>query len=125
MKAFFVFLIIGVLSYVAALYSPWWSIAIVAFAVTLFAPLNPFGSFLTAFLAGFVLWFGMAFFIDLANDHIMGSRIAVLFLKSPIPVAMAAVSGFAGGIVAGMAALTASFLRVRKKIRAVPTYQNI
>lgn len=125
MKAFIVFLIIGILSYIVGIFYPWWSIAVVAFVVTLIVPQKPFIAFLTAFLAVFVFWFSMAFFIDLSNDHIMGNRIAVLFLHTPSSIIMAVISGVIGGLVAGLAAMTASFLRVKRPAPGGVTYKNI
>lgn len=125
MKAFVIFLIIAALSYIAALYYPWWSLAVVAFAVTLVVPQKPFAAFVTAFAAIFILWFSMAFFIDLSNDHILGKRIAVLFLHTPAPLLMAVICGVVGGVVAGFAALSASCLRTRKKSPAASSYKDI
>lgn len=119
MKAFIIFLAIGILSYLAGLFYPWWSIAVVAFLVTLIFPQRPFPAFLTAFFSILVFWFSLAFFIDIANDHIMGNRIAVLFLHAPSSIVMAAISGIIGGIVAGVAALSASCLRTRRKMPSV------
>lgn len=125
MKGFILFLVIGILSYIAGLFYPWWTIAIVAFVVTLVVPQKPFASFLTAFLSLFVLWFSMAFFIDLSNDHIMGDRIGMLFLHTPSSIGVAVISGVIGGLVAGLAALSASCLRTRKKAPAIPSYEII
>lgn len=115
MKSFIVFLIIGILSYLAGLYYPWWSLAIVAFIITLIIPQKPVISFFTAFLSLFVLWFSMAFFKDMANDHILGNRVSELFLKTQSSVVLAVITGFIGAVVSGFAALSASFLRVKKK----------
>lgn len=125
MKAFIIFLIIGILSYISGIFYPWWSLAVVTFIVTLIVPQKPFISFLTAFLAIFVFWFSMAFFIDLSNDHIMGDRIAMLFIQAPSSIVMAVISGFIGGLVAGLAAISASFLRTKRRAPTGVTYKNI
>lgn len=125
MKAFIIFLVIGILSYVAGLFYPWWSLAVIAFLITLVVPQRPFPAFLTAFLSIFVLWFSMAFFIDLSNDHIMGNRIAELFLHAPSSILIAVISGVIGGIVAGLAAVCASFLRTPGRATTTPSYKNI
>ncbi|MGH2643416.1 MAG: hypothetical protein ACRDE2_05675 [Chitinophagaceae bacterium] len=114
MKTIIAFLLIGILSYITGLYYPWWSLAVVAFVITLIIPQKPFASFLTAFVSLFVLWFCIAFFKDLANDHILGNRISELFLQKKSPVLLAVITGFIGAIVAGFAALSASFLRAKK-----------
>jgi hypothetical protein len=117
MKAFIIFLVIGILSYVVGLYYPWWSLAVVAFVVTLVVPQRPFAAFLTAFLSVFVFWFSLAFFKDLANDHILADRISNLFLKAEYPAVIAAIAGLIGAVVAGFAALSASYLRTKKRVR--------
>jgi hypothetical protein len=124
MKGFILFLVIGALSYIAGWWYPWWSIAVVAFLITLVVPQRPAAAFFTAFVSIFVFWFSLAFFQDLTNDHILSSRISELFLQVQSPLAIAAVSGLIGGLVAGMAALSAAFLRYRPKKakRAVSYY---
>lgn len=122
MKSFIIFLIIGILSYVAGIRWPWWSVAIVAFVVTLVSGQRPFAAFLTAFLAIFIFWFSFAFFIDLANDHILADQMSVLFFNTQTPVLLMVVSGIIGGIVAGFAALSASCLRTKKRIRRKAVY---
>lgn len=122
MKAFIIFLIIGVLSYVAGVWFPWWSVAIVAFVVTMVTGQRPFAAFLTAFLSVFIFWFSLAFFKDLANDHILSDQMSLLFFSFKSPVLIMTVSAFLGGLVSGFAALTASYLRTRKKTRPIPAY---
>ncbi len=123
MKGLITFLLTGVLSYVAGLFYPWWSIAVVAFVIALIIRQHPLKAFFTAFLSVFVFWFGFSFFIDLANDHILANRMALLFFKVSSPILMCVVSGLLGGIVAGFAALSASFLRKkRRKNLSQPSY---
>lgn len=122
MKSFIVFLIIGILSYVAGIWWPWWSVAIVAFVVTLVSGQRPFAAFITAFLAVFIFWFSFAFFRDLANDHILADQMSVLFFNAQAPVLLMVVSGFIGAIVAGFAALSASFLRTKKRVKRTTAY---
>jgi hypothetical protein len=117
MKAFIIFLVIGILSYIAGLYYPWWSLAVVAFVVTVVVPQRPAASFFTALLSIFVLWFSLAFFKDLANDHILADRISLLFLGRKSPALLAAAGAIPGALVGGFAALSASFLRTRKRVR--------
>jgi hypothetical protein len=117
MKAFILFLVIGILSYIAGLYYPWWSLAVVAFVVTLVVPQKPVAAFFTAFIAVFVFWFSLAFFKDLANDHILAGRISLVFLGQKSPALLAAAGAVPAALTAGFAALSASFLRLRKKVR--------
>lgn len=115
MRSILVFLLIGILSYITGLYYPWWSLAVVAFVVSLIIRQKPAASFFTAFVSLFVLWFSLGLFQDMANDHILGNRMSELFLQVKSPVLLAVITGFIGAIVAGFAALSASFLRTRKR----------
>lgn len=120
MKAFILLLLIGVMSYVAGIWFPWWSIAVVAFIILVIVPLKPGAAFLIAFAAIFLLWFFLAFFRGLANDHLLDGRIAELFLHARAPVIIAVITGVIGGLVAGFAGLSASFLRNPKINRCPP-----
>ncbi len=115
MKGLIIFLLTGILSYVAGLFYPWWSIAIVAFIVAVLFRQKPVAAFFTAFLAVFVLWFSFSYFMDLSNDHILANRMAGLFLGGELPVVMCLISGVVGGLVAGFSALCGSFLRKKKQ----------
>lgn len=115
MKPLLLLLITALLSFLAGLWLPWWSVAPVAFLVALAGGQPPLGSFLTAFIAVFLLWFALAFFIDLHNDHILGTRMSELILGTQAPLLIAAASALLGGLTAGLAALSAAFLRQPKK----------
>ncbi len=115
MRSLLVLILTMVLSFVAGLFFPWWSLAVVAFVVALVIKQRPLISFFTSFLAIFLLWFGYSYFIDLGNDHILGNRMSLLFLGKEASILMCVISGGIGGIVAGFAALTAAFLRKSKK----------
>lgn len=115
MRPIIAFLLTGILSYIAGLYYPWWSLAVVAFVIALIIHQKPVAAFFTAFISLYVLWFSLAFFRDMANDHILGNRMSELFLQEKTPVLMAVITGFVGAIVAGLAALSASFLRYKRK----------
>lgn len=116
MKFIVSLILIALLSFAAPLYFPWWSIAIVAFLVTAFLPQSSVKSFLTGFLALFLLWGGLSFWISNNNDHILAHKVSLLFLKVDSPYLLIIATALIGGIVAGLAALTGSFLR-KKKVR--------
>jgi len=102
------------LSFGACLYLPWWSIAIVAFVVAALIPQRPGRAFLTGFIALFLLWAGLSFWLSNRNDHILAHKISMIVLKMDNPYLLIACTGLIGGLVAGMAALTGSFLRARR-----------
>ena len=104
------------LSFVACLYFPWWSIAIVAFVVTALIPQGSGKSFFTGFVALFLLWGVLSFWMSNNNDHILAHKISLLILKIDSPYLLLFATAMIGGLVAGLASTTASFLR-KKKVR--------
>ena len=113
MKFFSTLLLIMILSFCACLYLPWWSIAIVSFVVVALIPQNPMSSFIAGFLAVFILWGALSFYISNANGHILAHRISLLVLKNDSAGFLIVVTSLIGGLVAGFAALSASYLRRR------------
>lgn len=111
MKFFVSIVLIALLSMAACLYLPWWSIAIMAFAVAAIIPQKPFLSFLSGFIALFLLWGGLSFFISSNNDHLMAKKISILLLQSDSPFTLVLATAFIGALVAGLAALSGSFVR--------------
>ncbi len=102
------------LSFVACLYFPWWSIAIVSFIVTAVIPQGAGKSFLSGFLALFLLWGGLSFWISNSNDHILAHKVSLLILKMDNPYLLMLVTGLIGALVAGFAAMTATFLKGKR-----------
>ena len=101
----------ALLSFAACLYLPWWSIAIVAFIIAALIPQKPGKAFLTAFIALFLLWAGLAFWISYKNEHILAHKVSMLVLKMDSPYVLILCTGLIGALVAGFAALAGSYLR--------------
>jgi hypothetical protein len=116
MKFFISLILIAFLSFAACLYLPWWSIAVVAFLVVLFIPQSPGRAFLCGFLALAILWGGLSFWISNNNEHILAHRVSQLVLQADNPYLLIVVTALIGGLVAGLAALTASFVGRRKAV---------
>ena len=117
MKFLVSLLLITVLSFVSCLYFPWWSIAIVAFVVVALIPQKPVMAFLCGFAAVFFSWSLLSFWISSNNEHTLAHKVSVLFLKMDSPFLLIVVTGFIGGLIAGLGALTASFL-YKKKVQS-------
>ncbi len=117
MKFVIAFVLTAALSLIAPVYLPWYSIAFAAFIVALFIPQKPLKAFLTAFLAVFLLWGIYAFIKDAQNGSLLSVKIARLMKLGENSFALIAITGFIGGLVAGLAGLTGSLLRstFRKK----------
>jgi hypothetical protein len=104
------------LSFCACLYLPWWSIAIVAFVVSVLIPQRPMVSFFSGFIALFLLWGILSFWISFNNDHILAHRVSLLILKVDSPLLLILISALIGALVAGFAALSASFIRPQHSV---------
>ncbi len=111
MKFFIAIVLIMLLSFAACLYFPWWSIAIAAFIVSAFIPQKPLLAFVSGFIALFVLWLSLCFWISSGNDHILAHRVSLLLFKADNPFLLIIISALIGALVAGLASLTASFIR--------------
>lgn len=111
MKFFITLMLTALLSFSWALFFPWWIIAVAAFIVTALIPQRRFTSFISAFLALFLLWGGQAVVTDLKNGHILSSKVAAILPFGGSYVVIILVTAFIGGLIAGLAALTATFLR--------------
>lgn len=111
MKFIISILLIALLSFVACLYLPWWTIAIAAFVVAIFIPQPPLRSFLTGFAALFLLWGGLAIWIDSRNEHVLSHRIAAVLPFGGSTFVMLLVTALVGALVAGFASLSASYFR--------------
>ncbi len=83
----------------------------VAFLVIALMPQKPLYAFIAGFVAIFILWSAIAFIISNKNDNILGHKISMIILKADSPVSLILLTGLIGALVAGFAALAASYLR--------------
>lgn len=128
MKFFIRLILIAGLAYWAQLYFPFWVAAIVAFVIGLLLSegkkkrafsrsrkvSRPF-SFWAGFLALFLLWGGLAFYIDHANASVLSTKLAQYILKAsegPMagPWPMIAITALIGGLMGGFASLSGNLL---------------
>ena len=114
MKLFISLILTVLLSFAACLFLPWWSIAIAAFIVAALIPQKPFKSFITAFIALFLLWGGLSFWMSNNNDHVLAHKVSQLILKMDNPYLLVLATALIGAWVAGFAALAGSYLRKSK-----------
>ena len=114
MKFIAALIITALLSFIAGLYLPWWSIAIAAFIVALLVYQNAGMAFLSGFSGLFLLWSGLAFWIDNGNDSILSARIGELLGIGNNPFLLILITAIIGALVAGFAAMSGSFLRSKK-----------
>jgi hypothetical protein len=103
--------LIALLSFAASLYLPWWSVAIAAFLVIALIHQSPLPAFFAGFLSVFLLWSILAFIISYRNDDILAGKVSQLIIRMDNPLLLVLITGLIGGITAGLAALSASFIR--------------
>lgn len=111
MKFFTALLLTALCSFIAGLYFPWWSLAVMAFLVALLVHQKAGKAFLAAFIALFLLWGCLALWIDMQNAGILSKRIAALLgLESRFLLIL--ITGLVAALVAGFAAMSGSYLRM-------------
>ncbi len=121
MKYFFSFVLIVLFSFLLSLYMSWWSIAVVAFCVSLWLIQKPLWAFVTGFVSVFLLWGGLTWYISSANNNILAHKISMLVLQKDSPAMLITLSALTGALVAGFAALSGTLLgRVLSKKAAEP-----
>jgi hypothetical protein len=113
------FIIILIVSFILQLFLPWWTLAIVAFAVSAWKAINGKQAFGHSFLAIFILWIATGLFKSLPNDNILANRVGEM-LMLPFTefnwIVVLLVSGIVGGLVAGFSGLAGFYLRQAVKI---------
>ncbi len=114
MKFITSFLLIILFSFVSCLYFPWWTIAIVSFLVVALIPLKPLQAFFCGFASIFLFWIFLSFYISSNNEHVLAHKLSLLVLTIDSPFLLVLMAGLIGGLVAGFAALTASFIQRRE-----------
>jgi len=92
------------------LFLPWWSIALAAFIVNLWIPTKGLNAFLSGFLGIGLLWLVYAGLLNSDTSSIMAERISGIFGLGN-PILMITITGLAGGLVGGFAALSGSQFR--------------
>lgn len=105
------------LSFISGLFLPWWGIAIASFIAAICVYQRAGFAFLSAFFGLLLLWCGLAFWIDTANESILSARIGELLGIGSNSFLLILITGAVGGLVGGMAAMSGSFLVAGKKIR--------
>ncbi|MBS1730886.1 MAG: hypothetical protein JSS67_08935 [Bacteroidetes bacterium] len=104
-------LLTALLGYAAPLYLPWWSFAITTFIVFIFLRQSPGKSFLAGFLGLFLLWGCNALWIDIANNHILSQKVAVILPLGGSSVLLIFLTACIGGLISGFSGLAAAYTR--------------
>jgi len=106
------FLLTALLSFIAGIYiSYWWFFVVVAFLVAVLIHQKGFKAFFAGFLGLFILWFLLALWMDFANEGLLSVKIASILPLGGSKWMLMIVTAFIGGLIAGFAALSGSYLR--------------
>lgn len=117
MKFIISILLTGLLSFACGIFLPWWSIAIAAFIVALLLWQSPLMSFLSVFLGITLHWGILAWVINSANQSLLAEKMVRLLGIGESSFLLILITAFIGGLVGGMAALTASFFTGYNKLK--------
>lgn len=112
MKFFVSFVLHGLLAFAIGLFAlPWYCFTITSFIIAFAIPLKPFKSFLSGFMALFILWLILAISIDTANEHLLSQKIATLLPLNGNYWVLIFITAFIGALLAGFASLSGSLGR--------------
>jgi len=117
MKFITAIILTALLAFISGLlsFSPWWGFAVTSVLVALLVHQKAGKAFLAGFLGLFLLWGGLAWWIDMKNNEVLSQKIASVLPLGGNSILLIVVTGVAGGLVAGFAAMSGSYLRSSAK----------
>ncbi|MFC6996341.1 hypothetical protein [Rufibacter roseus] len=104
------FLLILLLSLIAQLFLPWWSLAVVCFLIAAWKARHGGHAFLAGFGAIALLWLGAALFWHFASEGILTERVAAMMTASSTILLFVATVAL-GGLVGGLSAMSGFYVR--------------
>ncbi|WP_460936601.1 hypothetical protein [Spirosoma humi] len=104
-------ILIAVISLLAQLILPWWSLAVVAFVICYFRSPGSGRAFLAGFVGIALVWFLYAVVIHTRTDGVFTGRMSELLFKTNTSVLPLLVTALVGGLVGGLAGLSGYFVR--------------
>ena len=115
MKFFVAILVTALLAFISGLFLPWWCMAVTSLLVAVLVHQQAGKAFLAGVLGVFILWAGLAWWIDMKNNGVLSVKIAKVLPLGGSSIALILVTGLIGGLVAGLAAMSGSYLRSSPK----------
>ncbi|GAB4040113.1 hypothetical protein [Spirosoma jeollabukense] len=104
-------LLIAILSLLAQLTLPWWSLAVVSFLVCFWRSKSAGQAFFAGFYGIAIVWLIYALLIHLRTDGIFTGRMSELLFKMNSKVLPGLITAIVGGLVGGFAGLSGHFVR--------------
>jgi len=116
MKYIVSILLSALLAYAVGIYGnlPWWSFVVTNFIIAFAIPLKPAQSFTAGALGVGSLWAGLAFGIDVSNNHLLSTKVAKILPMGGSYLLLIFITFAIGALLGGLASLTGSFLRTSK-----------
>jgi len=111
MKFLVATILTALLAFISGIYLPWWGFAISTLLVAVLVHQRPGRAFLAGLLGVFLLWAGLAWWIDMKNNSVLSSKIASVLPLGGNAILLVLVTGLLGGLVGGFAAMTGHYLR--------------
>jgi hypothetical protein len=115
MKFLVAILLTALLAFISGLFLPWWGIAITSLLVAVLVHQKAGKAFIAGLLGVFILWGGLALWIDIKNDGVLSEKIASVLPLGGNTVYLILLTGLIGGLVGGLSAMSGSFLRASGK----------
>ncbi len=109
-NALLVTLFILIVGNISRIGGPWWAVAPVAALAVLLFPVGPGRAFLIGTLAGILLWWASALWLNMANGGVFASKIGLLF-QGLQGVQLLLITGLIGGLLGGLGALNGALAR--------------
>ncbi len=110
-------LLTALLGFISGLFFPWWGIAITSLLVAVLIHQTAGKAFLAGLLGIQLLWVGLALWRDVMNHGILSKKIASVLPLGGNTILLITITGLVGGLVAGFAAMSGSYLRASSKVQ--------
>ncbi len=113
MKFILSIFLVALVTFAVGIYGnlPWWSFVVTNVIIAIALPIKPLQSFFAGALGVGALWAGLAFGIDLANKHLLSTKVAQILPLGGSYIALIIVTAFVGALLGGLASLTGAFVR--------------
>lgn len=116
MKFLVAVILTALLAFISGLFLPWWCIALTSLVVALLVNQSAGKAFVSGLLGVFILWAGLAWWIDMKNNGVLSKKIAQVLPLGGNVLALILLTGLVGGLVSGFAAMSGSYLRSSSKV---------
>jgi hypothetical protein len=115
MKFLVAIILTALLAFISGLFLPWWGIAVTSLLVAIIIHQKAGKAFVSGLLGVLLLWTGLALWMDIKNNGVLSAKIASVLPLGGNSILLILVTGLVGGLVAGFAAMSGSFLRASAK----------